>query len=211
MLKRLIDIFLSGVALVLLTIPLAIIAVLVRLDSSGSPFFKQERSGKDGKRFVIWKFRTMADGSANLGLGVRTSRDDDRITRVGRFLRMTSLDEVPQLINVFLGDMSLVGPRPTLPYQVETYNAHQRRRLEVRPGITSLASVKGRNSLSWQDRIEFDIWYVDHQSLWVDVKILFRTLWVGFVTREGVYAETGANDDFVSVEPETGTEGAKRR
>ena len=120
MFKRLIDIFLSSVALVLLAIPLTIIAVLVRLDSSGSPFFKQERSGKDGKRFVIWKFRTMADGSANLGLGVRTSRDDDRITRVGRFLRMASLEEVPQLINVFLGDMMLVGPRPTLLSQAET-------------------------------------------------------------------------------------------
>ena len=198
LIKRLIDIVLSSVALVLLAIPLAIIAILVRLDSAGSPIFRQERSGKDGKTFVIWKFRTMAYGSANLGLGVKTSRDDDRITRVGRILRMTSLDEIPQLVNVLTGDMSLVGPRPTLPYQVENYNAHQRRRLETRPGITSLASVKGRNRLSWEDRIELDIWYVDHRSLWLDWKILFRTLWVGFVTRDGVYAESGPNDDFGS-------------
>ena len=194
-------------ALALLAVPIGVIAILVRLNSPGSPFFRQERAGKDGKSFVIWKFRTMIDGSGNSGLGARTARDDDRITRVGRVLRATSLDEIPQLINVLLGHMSLVGPRPTLPYQVARYDAHQRRRLEARPGITSLASVRGRNRLSWEDRIELDIWYVDHQSFWLDLRILFRTLWVGFVTRDGVYAQAGANDDFVSSLPEPRSEG----
>jgi lipopolysaccharide/colanic/teichoic acid biosynthesis glycosyltransferase len=200
--KRGIDITVGLTWIIFLSALFAITALLIKLDSRGPVFFRQQRAGKNGRLFVIWKFRTMVHGASNLGLGSRTSSDDDRITRVGKWLRLTSLDELPQIINVLKGDMSLVGPRPTLPHQVERYTARQRRRLEVRPGITSWASVNGRNRLPWPERIELDIWYVDHVSLWLDLKILLRTLWVAFVTTEGVYAESGANDDF-GVQPET--------
>lgn len=193
--KRGMDITVALIGLLLLSLPLALLAVLIKLDSRGPVFFRQERIGRGGRPFLIYKLRTMADGSSEKGLGARTSRDDARITRSGRLLREFSLDELPQLINVLTGDMSLVGPRPTLRHQVEQYTPHQRRRLEARPGITSWASVNGRNALSWEDRIEMDVWYVDRASVWLDVRILFRTLWVAFVTREGVYSQ-GANDDF---------------
>jgi lipopolysaccharide/colanic/teichoic acid biosynthesis glycosyltransferase len=140
----------------------------------------------------------MVVGAASKGLGVKTARDDDRITRTGRFLREFSLDELPQLFNVLTGEMSLIGPRPTLPYQVESYTPHQRKRLNMKPGITSLASVKGRNDLSWDDRIELDVVYVRDASLLLDFKIFLRTFWVAFVTRQGVYNSEGANDDFKS-------------
>jgi lipopolysaccharide/colanic/teichoic acid biosynthesis glycosyltransferase len=138
----------------------------------------------------------MVDGAVNLGLGYQTSRDDARITRIGIGLRKLSLDELPQFFNVLTGQMSLIGPRPTLMYQVEQYTPEQRRRLEARPGITSWASVNGRNRLSWADRIKMDVWYVDNWSLWLDARILLKTFWVAFVTQDGVYAE-GANDDFI--------------
>lgn len=193
--KRGMDITAALMGLLLLSLPLALLAVLIKLDSRGPVFFRQERIGRGGRPFLIYKLRTMENGSSGKGLGARTSRDDARITRSGRLLREFSLDELPQLINVLAGDMSLVGPRPTLRHQVEQYTPRQRRRLEARPGITSWASVKGRNALSWEDRIEMDVWYVDRASVWLDVRILFRTLWVAFVTREGVYSQ-GANDDF---------------
>ncbi|CAN5824269.1 sugar transferase [soil metagenome] len=193
--KRGMDITVALIGLLLLSLPLALLAVLIKLDSRGPVFFRQERIGRGGRPFLIYKLRTMENCSSDSGLGARTSRDDARITRSGRLLREFSLDELPQLINVLTGDMSLVGPRPTLRHQVEQYTPHQRRRLEARPGITSWASVNGRNALSWEDRIEMDVWYVDRASVWLDVRILFRTLWVAFVTREGVYSQ-GANDDF---------------
>ncbi len=164
--KRFLDIVVSIVGLALLAIPFALIALAIKLDSKGPVFFKQERVGKDGKRFICWKFRTMIEGAINQGLGVTVAQDDPRITRVGRFLRNWGLDELPQLINVLKGEMSLVGPRPTFPYQVEQYNAFQRRRLEVKPGITGWALVNGRNRVPWEERIKLDVWYVDHWSLW---------------------------------------------
>jgi|GEM_PF-665444 len=194
--KRFLDIVVSVVGLALLALPFALIALAIKLDSKGSVFFKHERVGKDGKRFICWKFRTMIEGAINQGLGVTVAQDDPRITRVGRFLRNWGLDELPQLINVLKGEMSLVGPRPTFPYQVEQYNAFQRRRLEVKPGITGWALVNGRNRLPWEERIKLDVWYVDHWSLWLDLKILLKTLWVVLVTREGLYGEGGINDDF---------------
>jgi lipopolysaccharide/colanic/teichoic acid biosynthesis glycosyltransferase len=139
----------------------------------------------------------MIAGAINHGLGLNVAHDDSRITRVGRILRNLGLDELPQLLNVLVGEMSLVGPRPTLAYQVEHYDATQRRRLEVRPGITSLAVVSGRNALSWKERIELDVWYIDHGSLWLDLRILAKTLWVVLVKREGLYGEGGVNDPFV--------------
>jgi lipopolysaccharide/colanic/teichoic acid biosynthesis glycosyltransferase len=197
-LKRFIDILLSLIGLVLLTVPFAIIAVAIKLDSKGSVFFRQERVGKDGRSLRVWKFRTMVVGAVQQGLGYNVAKDDSRITSVGSVLRNWGLDELPQLINVFVGNMSLVGPRPTLRYQVEHYDDFQRRRLQVKPGITSLAVVSGRNALSWKERIELDVWYVEHWSLWLDIKILFKTLWTVLVTHEGLYGEDGVNDPFVA-------------
>ena len=196
-LKRLIDILLSFIGLVLLAVPFVIIAVAIKLDSKGPIFFRQERVGKDGRLFKVWKFRTMVVGAVQQGLGYNIAKDDLRITRIGSTLRNWGLDELPQLINVFIGEMSLVGPRPTLSYQVEHYNNFQRRRLLLKPGITSLAVVSGRNALSWKERIKLDIWYVEHWSLWLDIKILFKTLWTVLVTHEGLYGEEGVNDPFV--------------
>jgi lipopolysaccharide/colanic/teichoic acid biosynthesis glycosyltransferase len=206
-LKRLIDILLSFIGLVLLTVPFAIIALAIKLNSKGAVFFRQERVGKDGRSFKVWKFRTMVVGAVQQGLGYNVAKDDSRITRVGALLRNWGLDELPQLINVFIGEMSLVGPRPTLRYQVEQYNNFQRHRLLVKPGITSFAVVSGRNAISWKERIELDVWYVEHWSLWLDIKILFKTLWTVLVTREGLYGEDGVNDPFVAP-PE---EGAPRK
>jgi lipopolysaccharide/colanic/teichoic acid biosynthesis glycosyltransferase len=195
------DILASSLALLFLALPMALIALWVKLDSPGPAFFRQERIGKDGKAFTIWKFRTMVDGAASRGLGVTVARDDARITRAGRILRNLSLDELPQLINVLLGDMSLVGPRPTLRYQIEAYTEEQRRRLDVRPGMTSWAAVNGRNSLTWEERIALDLWYVRHRSFWLDAAILLKTLWVAFLSREGVYGKDGVNDDFKKATP----------
>lgn len=195
--KRILDVGIAIIGLVLLGVPFLVVALLIKMDSRGPVFFRQERIGKGGRSFCVWKFRTMIVGAINKGLGVTVARHDDRITRIGRILRNLGLDELPQLINVLAGEMSLVGPRPTLAYQVDQYNDFQRRRLEARPGITSVAVVSGRNSLSWNQRIELDVWYVDHQSFVLDLKILFRTVWCVLVTREGLYGEDGINDRFV--------------
>ena len=197
MLKSWVDTTLALGGLVLMLIPFSVIAVAIKLDDGGAVLFRQLRVGRDGVPFQVYKFRTMVAGAVSKGLRHTVSADDARITRIGRALRDWGLDELPQLINVLFGDMSLVGPRPTLAYQVECYNDFQRRRLEVKPGITSLAVVSGRNALSWKERIELDVWYVDHWSLWLDVKILLKTLWVVLVTREGLYGKDGVNDPFV--------------
>jgi lipopolysaccharide/colanic/teichoic acid biosynthesis glycosyltransferase len=179
-----------------LAIPFTIIAIAIKLDSRGPVFFRQERVGKEGMIFKTWKFRTMVVGAINQGLGYNVAKDDHRITRVGRFLRAWGLDELPQLTNVLKGEMSIVGPRPTLRYQVERYNSYQRRRLLVKPGITGWALIHGRNLLSWEERIKYDVWYVDHWSLSLDFLIMLKTLWIVLITREGVYGKGGVNDDF---------------
>lgn len=204
--KRLLDIAVSLPMLAVLTLPLVVCCALIKLHDGGPGLFRQERVGKDGWAFRVWKLRTMIVGARSRGLGLTVAVDDERITRVGRILRNWGLDELPQLINVFVGEMSLVGPRPTLAYQVEHYDAEQRRRLEMKPGITSLAVVSGRNALAWSERIELDVWYVDHWSLWLDLTILFRTLWCVLVSREGLYGEDGINDPFVDL-PERRDEG----
>jgi len=200
-LKRLVDILISLIGLILLALPFALIALAIKLDSRGSVFFRQERVGLNGRVFKPWKFRTMVVGAVNQGLGYNVSKDDPRITRVGRFLREWGLDELPQLINVLKGEMSIVGPRPTLHYQVEQYNDSQRRRLLVKPGITGWALIHGRNLLAWEKRIKYDIWYVNHWSLWLDLWIMLKTLWVVLIKREGIYGESGVNDPFVSPPP----------
>ena len=199
--KRLPDIVLGGVSVAVLAIPFTLAAIAIKLDSRGPVFFRQERIGKGGRPFRIFKFRTMVNGAQRLGLGVTVAQNDWRITRVGRLLRDFGLDELPQLINVMTGEMSLVGPRPTLRYQVERYDDFQRRRLLMKPGITSLAVVSGRNGLSWANRIKLDVHYVDDWSLWMDLRIMARTFWVVLVTRQGLYGEGGVNDDFVGDMP----------
>jgi lipopolysaccharide/colanic/teichoic acid biosynthesis glycosyltransferase len=154
---------------------LAAAAVAIKFEDGGPVFYRQRRVGLDGQEFELLKLRTMEVGAERRGAGWAVNRGDPRITRVGRVLRRLSIDELPQLWNVLRGDMSLIGPRPTLAYQVETYTPRQRRRLEVKPGVTGWAQIHGRAKLPWEERIELDVWYVDHRSPWLDLKILFRT------------------------------------
>jgi lipopolysaccharide/colanic/teichoic acid biosynthesis glycosyltransferase len=164
--------------------------IAIRLESGGSPIFRQRRVGKDGVEFDMYKLRTMVAGS-DRGPDLPLSQGDPRITRIGTWLRRYSLDELPNLVNVLRGEMAIVGPRPTIPPQVERYTAHQRRRLEVKPGITGWAQVNGRASLPWDERIELDVWYVDHRSLALDLRILARTVRM-LATGHGLYkGETG--------------------
>ena len=201
--KRLLDLIGGIIGLAILAVPFAIIALAIKLDSRGTVFFRQERAGRNGRIFKPFKFRTMVEGATSMELGYSVTADDSRITRVGRILRNTGFDELPQLINVLKGEMSLAGPRPTLPYQVEQYDDFQRRRLLAKPGVTGLAIVQGRNALSWEERIKVDIWYIDHWSMWLDLKILALTPWKVLVTREGLYGEGGVNEDFSGTPPDT--------
>jgi lipopolysaccharide/colanic/teichoic acid biosynthesis glycosyltransferase len=159
-----------------LTAPvLAAAAAAIKLEDGGPVFYRQRRVGLHGEAFELLKLRTMVVGAETRGAGYAVNEGDPRITRVGRILRRLSLDELPQLWNVLRGDMSLIGPRPTLAYQVERYTPRQRRRLDVRPGITGWAQIHGRARLPWSERIELDVWYVEHRSPWLDLKILART------------------------------------
>ena len=173
--KRAADVVWAAELLALLLPLLLLVAVAVRVTSRGEVVFRQERIGKNGRPFVIYKFRTMSAAAERSQLGTYVHRDDPRITPLGRILRRTSLDELPQLLNVLRGDMSIVGPRPDLPHHVERYSDVQRRRLEVRPGITGLAQVSGRNDLSWEERIKLDVEYIERWSLLLDLAILAKT------------------------------------
>jgi lipopolysaccharide/colanic/teichoic acid biosynthesis glycosyltransferase len=174
-LNRALDVALAGTGLALTSPLLAAAALAVKLGDGGPVLFKQTRVGKDGQDFQLLKLRTMVVGAETKGAGYAVDKGDPRITRVGRFLRRTSLDELPQLWNVVRGDMSLIGPRPTLRYQVERYSERQQRRLDVLPGITGWAQIHGRAALSWDERIELDVWYVEHRSPRTDLLILLRT------------------------------------
>ena len=196
-LKRQIDFWAAIVGLIVLLPIFLVISILIKIDSSGPVFFRFERVGKDGKKFKPFKFRTMAKGAITRGLKYTVSKDDARITRIGKFLRKWGIDELLQLINVLIGEMSLVGPRPTFIYQTEKYNDFQKKRLLVKPGITSLAMVHGRNLLSWEERIKYDVWYAENWSVLLDIKILFKTIYLIFIKREGVYGKDGINDPFV--------------
>jgi lipopolysaccharide/colanic/teichoic acid biosynthesis glycosyltransferase len=173
--RRAVDVAVAGAGLVAVSPVLALAAIAVKLEDRGPVLFRQVRVGKDGVDFELLKLRTMVVGAESLGAGYAVDRGDPRITRVGRILRRTSVDELPQLWNVVRGEMSLIGPRPTLRYQVDRYDEHQRHRLDIRPGITGWAQVNGRAALPWAERIELDVWYVEHRSLAVDLKILLRT------------------------------------
>jgi lipopolysaccharide/colanic/teichoic acid biosynthesis glycosyltransferase len=173
--NRAADVAVAGAALVAVAPVLALAALAVKLEDGGPVLYRQTRVGLDGEDFELLKLRTMVVGAETIGAGFAVDEGDRRITRVGRLLRKLSLDELPQLWNVVRGDMSVVGPRPTLRYQVERYDERQRRRLEVRPGITGWAQIHGRATLPWPERIELDVWYVEHRTPWLDLAILART------------------------------------
>jgi lipopolysaccharide/colanic/teichoic acid biosynthesis glycosyltransferase len=174
-LNRALDAATAALGLAVASPVLAGAALAIKLDDGGPVLYRQRRVGLNGEEFDLLKLRTMVEGAEHRGAGYAVNEGDPRITRVGRALRRLSLDELPQLWNVVCGDMSLVGPRPTLAYQVERYTPRQRRRLEVKPGITGWAQIHGRARLPWDDRIELDVWYVEHRSPWLDLKILART------------------------------------
>jgi len=174
--RRVADVVVSAVVLALASPLLALAVVAVRLESGGHPIYRQRRVGRDGTPFDVLKLRTMVDGAESMGAGLAVNQNDPRITRVGGLLRRTSLDELPNLLNVLYGDMSLIGPRPTVPVQVAQYTARQRGRLAVKPGITGWAQVNGRTSLPWSQRIELDLWYIEHRSVALDMRIAWRTL-----------------------------------
>jgi len=186
--KEVFDKIVSFISLVVLLPIFFVVAILIKLDSPGPVFFLQDRVGKDGKIFKVFKFRTMTSDAPEKTKGKYIDKSNPYVTRVGKILRRTGVDELPQLINVLKGEMSLVGPRPTLPYQVAKYNEYQRKRLLMKPGITSWALIHGRNKLTWPERIEYDVWYVEHWSFWLDIKILFKTVWV-VAKGEGLYAD----------------------
>jgi lipopolysaccharide/colanic/teichoic acid biosynthesis glycosyltransferase len=173
--NRAVDVALAGTGLVLTSPLLGLAALAIKLEDGGQILYRQVRVGRDGGDFELLKLRTMVEGAETMGAGYAVDQGDPRITRLGRFLRRTSIDELPQLWNVLRGDMSVIGPRPTLRYQVEQYDARQRRRLEVRPGLTGWAQVHGRAAVPWAERIELDVWYVENRSPRVDLRILLRT------------------------------------
>jgi len=184
--KKLIDFIAAFIGVILSAPLLLVIALSIKLAGRGPVFFCQERLGKNAEIFKLYKFRTMVPGAINIGMGLTTTENDPRITLIGRFLRKTSLDELPQLFNVIRGDISLVGPRPAVPQHLEYYGQFERKRLQMRPGITGLAMVKGRASIPWSKRIEYDIEYVEKFSLWLDVKVLINTIFV-VLRRENTY------------------------
>jgi lipopolysaccharide/colanic/teichoic acid biosynthesis glycosyltransferase len=193
--KHLFDRVAAALLLALLAPFIALIGWRIRREDGGPVWFMQERAGRGGRPFDVYKFRSMVVDADRQGLGLNIEAGDERITRVGRTLRTWSLDEVPQLINVLRGEMSLVGPRPALVEQAARYDAFQRRRLEVRPGLTGWAQVNGRNRLTWEERIALDVWYVDHRSPLLDLRILARTIGV-VLRREDLFGEGGANVDL---------------
>ncbi len=175
MIRRALDIAVSALALALAAPLLALAVAAIKRESRGPAFYRQRRVGKDGRPFDVLKLRTMVDGAEHIGAGLAIDAGDARITRVGALLRRSSLDELPNLLNVLRGEMSLIGPRPTLPAQVEQYTERQRGRLAIKPGITGWAQVNGRAALPWPRRIELDLYYIEHRSLALDLRILART------------------------------------
>ena len=174
--SRALDLLISSIVLLVLSPVMLVVAVLIRLEGGGPVIYRQERVGREGQAFEMLKFRTMVPGSDPVGVGTIVTREDDRVTRVGRWLRRTSLDELPNLVNVIQGDMALVGPRPTIPAQVADYTTRQHGRHAVRPGITGWAQVQGRAAIDWDERIELDLEYIENRSLKLDIEILRRTV-----------------------------------
>jgi len=193
--KEIFDKVVAFIALIILLPLFLVVAVLIKIDSKGPVFFMQERAGKNGKIFKTFKFRTMIAGAEKATGNIPLEEGNSYITHVGRTLRRTGIDELPQVINVLKGDMSFVGPRPTIKCQVDEYNDFQKKRLLMKPGITGWALINGRNKLTWPERIKLDVWYVEHWSFWLDIKILFKTIWV--VARgEGLYVNSDSDESL---------------
>lgn len=190
------DIWVSLISLSILAIPLLIVVLLIKLDSKGPIFFLQERVGKGGKIFKMIKFRSMVVGAATMGAGLEVVKNDARVTRIGRFLRRTRIDEYPQLFQILLGQMSLVGPRPAFLHHLGKYTEEEKKRLSVRPGFTNMDILKGGNSLSWKERIQWDLWYIDHWSLWLDIKIILGSFKVVFTGEDEEGGEKGIIEDY---------------
>jgi lipopolysaccharide/colanic/teichoic acid biosynthesis glycosyltransferase len=189
--KRALDVIVAAVVLAAAAPALGIAAVLIRLETHGHPIYRQRRVGRAGAPFELYKLRTMVSGAETMGAGLALDAGDSRITRLGAILRRASIDELPNLVNVLRGEMSIVGPRPTVQVQVDRYTERQRGRLSIRPGITGWAQVQGRASLPWPERIELDLWYIEHQSLVLDLRVLWLTARMVF-TGHGLYrGETG--------------------
>ena len=186
--NRALDLAVAGLLIVLTAPLLGLAALAIKLESRGPVIYRQRRIGKDGRPFELLKLRTMVPGAESMGAGIYVLEGDPRITRTGRLLRRFSLDELPNLVNVLRGDLAIVGPRPTVQEQVDGYTVRQRRRLEVKPGITGWAQINGRTSLPWPERIELDVWYVEHRSLRLDLRILARTARL-LATGHGLYSE----------------------
>ena len=198
--KRAFDIFSASFALLLLSPLLFAICILIRLSMRSPIFFRQQRPGLDGKPFILLKFRTMTEDRDEHG---NLLPDVKRLTRLGRFLRRTSLDELPELFNVLKGEMSLVGPRPLLMQYIDRYTAEQARRHEVKPGITGWAQINGRNAITWDKKFEYDVWYVDHQSFWIDIKIITLTFWK-ILRPEGIsQSEQVTMEEFIGIKSTT--------
>jgi lipopolysaccharide/colanic/teichoic acid biosynthesis glycosyltransferase len=184
--RRVVDVVVAGAALVLITPVLLLAMLAIRLESAGHPIYRQRRVGKDGEEFDMLKLRTMVSGAERMGAGLAVNEGDSRITRVGRFLRRFSLDELPNLVNILRGEMSIIGPRPTIQVQVAQYTERQRGRLAIRPGLTGWAQIHGRTSLPWTERIELDLWYIEHRSWRLDLQIVWRTITM-LITGHGLY------------------------
>ena len=189
--KRVLDLLLASIGLVITTPLLFVLVVAIRLESSGSPIYRQRRVGLNGRPFYLYKLRTMVQGAEQVGAKLAVDENDSRITRLGASLRRTSLDELPNLVNVVRGELSLVGPRPTVQQQVDRYTPRQRRRLDVPPGIAGWAQLQGRATLPWSERIEFDLWYIEHASLLLDLKILVQTVRQVVAGKDIYRGETG--------------------
>jgi lipopolysaccharide/colanic/teichoic acid biosynthesis glycosyltransferase len=186
--SRALDLAVASLGLLVTSPLLAVAALLIKIESRGPVFYRQRRVGRAGRPFELWKLRTMVPGAEAMGAGIYVVEGDPRITRVGRRLRRFSLDELPNLVNVLKGEMAIVGPRPTVQEQVDRYTERQRRRLEVKPGITGWAQINGRTSLPWPERIELDVWYVEHRSLALDLRILAKTARL-LATGHGLYSD----------------------
>lgn len=185
--KRFIDVIISLIGLICASPIMLIVAILIKIESPGEVIFKQQRIGRNGKVFNIYKFRSMCKNAEKIGSGVYSDKNDSRVTKVGKFIRATSIDEIPQLVNILKGDMSLIGPRPPLtyhPWPYDEYTKHQKKMFNVRPGVTGWAQVNGRKQVEWHKRIELNVWYVENLSFLLDVKILFMTVFKVFTNAD---------------------------
>ena len=206
--KRLLDIFMSAIILIICSLFMLVVMLLIKIDSPGPAVFKQERLGKNGRVFTMYKFRSMKQNSEHTGSGVYSGKGDARVTKLGKILRVTSIDELPQLINIIKGDMSFIGPRPPLtyhPWKLEEYTDEQKRMFEICPGLTGWAQVHGRKNLEWNERIRLNVWYVDNVSFLLDIKIFFMTIGKVFTSADNQNTgETVVRDSIAVTESEAG-------